>query len=417
MIPRTLSDELCSLKEGEERNTLCARLHIAEDGLLMEETEFFAARICSHARLSYDDVSDWAEHGKELAIDAGVLAQLPLMKAMTEARIAWRTEHALVFPDRPDYDFELGENGEVLAIHVEPRRIANRMVEESMIAANICAGRVLGKSVGYGIFNVHTGFDEESLDGAIDLLKSAEAPFERDEIASLTGFCALRRWIDNLDTRWLDGKIRRFQSYALMSSEPGAHYGLGLDAYATWTSPIRKYGDMVNHRLLKAVIAGKTPGERPSQELTEHLTACRRLHRMVERDIGDWLYVRYLKAAAGTDQLFNAEIIDVMRAGLKLRLQENGAVVFMPARHILDNKDRLECNWDNGRVYLDKTEVVYELGQIIEVKLSEAVEETRSLIAKPAVALVPGPAPEAPVAESAPADSSETPADAATKAE
>ena len=77
MIPRTLSDELCSLKEGEERNTLCARLLIAEDGLLLEETEFFAARIVSHARLTYDDVSDWAEHGKALDIDAGVLAQLP----------------------------------------------------------------------------------------------------------------------------------------------------------------------------------------------------------------------------------------------------------------------------------------------------------------------------------------------------
>ncbi len=81
-------------------------------------------------------------------------------------------------------------------------------------------------------------------------------------------------------------------------------------------------------------------------------------------------------------------------------------MVFMPARHILDNKDRLECNWDNGRVYLDKTEVVYELGQIIEVKLTEAVEETRSLIAKPAVDLVPGPAPVAPASEAdaAPAD-------------
>ena len=96
---------------------------------------------------------------------------------------------------------------------------------------------MLGKEVGYGIFNVHTGFDEESLDGAIELLKTAEALFEKEEIASLSGFCALRRWIDNLDTRWLDGKIRRFQSYALMSAEPGAHYGLGLDAYATWTSP------------------------------------------------------------------------------------------------------------------------------------------------------------------------------------
>ena len=98
------------------------------------------------------------------------------------------------------------------------------------------------------------------------------------------------------------------------------------------------------------------------------------------------------------------------------------AVVFMPARHILDNKERLECNWDNGRVYLDKTEVVYELGQVIEVKLSEAVEETRSLIAKPAVELVPGPAPEAPVADSAVtentvAESTETPAETAPKVE
>ncbi|MGL5948802.1 MAG: exoribonuclease II [Aeromonas sp.] len=393
MIPRTLSDELCSLKQGEERNTLCARLLIAEDGLLLEETEFFAARINSHARLNYDDVSDWAEHAKPLDVHPAVVAQMPLMLAMTQARINWRTTNALVFPDRPDYDFELGENGEVLAIHVEPRRTANRMVEESMIAANICAGRVLGKEVGYGIFNVHAGLDSETLDDAMELLTSAEAPFSKEEVASLSGFCALRRWIDQLDTRWLDGKIRRFQSYALMSAEPGAHYGLGLDAYATWTSPIRKYGDMVNHRLLKAVIAGKAAGARPAAELTEHLTACRRLHRMVERDIGDWLYVRFLQKDAGTDTVFNAEIIDVVRAGLRLRLQDNGAVVFMPGRLILDNKDRLECNRDDGRVYLDKTEVVYELGQRIEVKLADAVEETRSLIAKPAVDLVPGPAP------------------------
>ncbi|MDO2949168.1 exoribonuclease II [Aeromonas simiae] len=398
MIPRTLSDELCSLKEGEVRDTLCARLTIHKDGLLDEQTEFFAARIRSHARLNYDDVSDLFEHDKPLDIDAAVLAQLPLMKAMTEARISWRTEHALVFPDRPDYDFELGENGEVLAIHMSPRRIANRMVEESMIAANICAGRVLGKSVGYGIFNVHTGFDEDSLDGAIELLKGAEAPFEKEEIATLGGFCALRRWIDDLDTRWLDGKIRRFQSYALMSSEPGAHFGLGLDAYATWTSPIRKYGDMVNHRLLKAVITGQQPGPRPSEELTQHLTDCRRLHRMVERDIADWLYARFLAPVVATDKVFEGEIIDVMRAGLKVRLRENGAVAFVPAKLILDNKDRLECNWDSGRVFLDK-EPIMELGQTLAVKLAEVVEETRSIVAKPAVAIVPGPLPEAPAAD------------------
>jgi exoribonuclease-2 len=259
---------------------------------------------------------------------------------------------------------------------------------------------VLGKTVGYGIFNVHSGFEQDSLDATIDLLKSADAPFEKEEIASLSGFCALRRWIDNLDTRWLDGKIRRFQSYALMSAEPGAHYGLGLDAYATWTSPIRKYGDMVNHRLLKAVIAGQQPGARPSEELTQHLTDCRRLHRMVERDIADWLYARFLAPVVPTGKVFAGEIIDVMRAGLKVRLRENGAVAFVPAKLILDNKERLECNWDSGRVFLDK-EPIMELGQVIEVKLAEVVEETRSIVAQLAEPLVPGPKPEQPAAEPA----------------
>ena len=229
MIPRTLSDELCSLK-GRERNTLCARLLIAEDGLLLERPGSSPPCINSHARLTYDDVSDWAEHGKALDIDAGVLAQLPLMKAMTEARIKWRTEHALVFPDRPDYDFELGEDGEVLAIHVEPRRIANRMVEESMIAANICAGRVLGKEVGYGIFNVHTGFDDRG--GPWTAPSSCSRPPGPVRGRDRQPLRLLRpATLDEQPGHPLAGRqIRRFQSYALMSAEPGAHYGLGLDA-------------------------------------------------------------------------------------------------------------------------------------------------------------------------------------------
>ena len=76
--------------------------------------------------------------------------------------------------------------------------------------------------------------------------------------------------------------------------------------------------------------------------------------------------------------MFNAEIIDVMRAGPSCACRTERAVVFMPARHILDSKDRLECNWDNGRVYLDKTEVVYELRPDHRGEATEAVEETRS---------------------------------------
>ena len=87
-----------------------------------------------------------------------------------------------------------------------------------------------------------------------------------------------------------------------MSAEPGAHYGLGLDAYATWTSPIRKPWRHGQPSPAQGGHRRQDPGERPSLELTRAPDRRRRLHRMVERDIGDWLYVRYLKADAGTDR-------------------------------------------------------------------------------------------------------------------
>lgn len=115
--------------------------------------------------------------------------------------------------------------------------------------------------------------------------------------------------------------------------EKGPHFGLGLDGYATWTSPIRKYSDIVNHRLLKAIIAGQS-AEKPAEALAEHLAERRRANRMAERDVGDWLYARYLQPYAGTDTPFLAEIIDITRGGVRVRLTDNGAVAFIPGTFI-----------------------------------------------------------------------------------
>ncbi len=383
MIPRTLSDELCSLKEGEDRHVLCCRMHIARDGAIAAETTFFAATIRSQGRLVYDQVSDYLELGQAdgFAPNEVIADQLRGLQALTVARQQWRTEHALMFRDRPDYEFELGENGGVVAIHVEPRRTANRMVEEAMIAANICAGEYLSKTPGYGIFNVHPGFDPEKIAGASELLAAHGAPVtDEAELNTLAGFCTLRRWLETLPTPFLDSRLRRYQTYSVMSSTPGAHFGLGLPAYATWTSPIRKYGDMVNHRLLKALIRGEACPPPAEAALTTTLSEARRLNRFAERDIADWLYVRYLAPSVADGEVFEAEIIDVVRGGIKVRLQANGAVAFVPAGQICSDKKRLECSWDDGKVYLDK-EMRFELGQIIRIKLKDAIEATRSLVA------------------------------------
>ncbi|MGL5968270.1 MAG: exoribonuclease II [Kluyvera sp.] len=383
MLPRELSDDLCSLRANVVRPVLACQMTLAADGTIEDNIEFFAANIESKAKLAYDDVSGWLENsgGWQPQNDA-IARQITLLERVCKVRSEWRKTHALVFKDRPDYRFVLGEKGEVLDIVAEPRRIANRIVEESMIAANICAARVLRDKLGFGIYNVHTGFAPDNTEALAALLKNHDVHVDPVEVLTLEGFCKLRRELDAQPTGFLDSRIRRFQSFAEISIEPGPHFGLGLEAYATWTSPIRKYGDMVNHRLLKAIIKGETIA-RPQDEITVQMAERRRLNRMAERDVADWLYARYLSPQAGTETRFAAEIIDVSRGGMRVRLVDNGAVAFIPAPFLHAVRDEMVCSQENGTVQI-KGEVAYKVTDVIDVTIAEVRMETRSVIARPA---------------------------------
>ncbi len=154
-----------------------------------------------------------------------------------------------------------------------------------------------------------------------------------------------------------------------ISTEPGLHFGLGLEAYATWTSPIRKYGDAINHRLLKATRQRRDHCA-SRDEATVQMAERRRLNRMAERsDVADWLYARFLNDKAGTDTRFAAEIIDVSRGGMRVRLVDNGAVAFIPAPFLHAVRDELVCSQENGTVQI-KGEVVYKVTDVIDVTIS-----------------------------------------------
>ncbi|KDE37970.1 exoribonuclease II [Kosakonia radicincitans UMEnt01/12] len=384
MLPRELSDDLCSLRANEIRPALVCRMTLDDEGSIEENIEFFAATIESKAKLVYDEVSDWLENtGSWQPANEAIAAQIRLLHRVSQLRSQWRQTHALVFKDRPDYRFVLGEKGEVLDIVAEPRRIANRIVEEAMIAANICAARVLRDKLGFGIYNVHLGFDPANSEQLAAMLKTHGMHVDAEEVLTLEGFCKLRRELDAQPSGFLDSRIRRFQSFAEISVAPGPHFGLGLEAYATWTSPIRKYGDMVNHRLLKAIIKGETP-KRPQDETTVQMAERRRLNRMAERDVGDWLYARFLQNKAGTDTRFAAEIIDVSRGGMRVRLVDNGAVAFIPAPFIHAVRDELVCSQENGTVQI-KGETAFKVTDVIDVTIAEVRMETRSIIARPAL--------------------------------
>ena len=384
MLPRMLSDDLCSLRPNERRPALVCSVTIQADGALADDIQFFSAWVESKTKLVYELVSDWIENSGEWKPENDtVKQQVELLKEMAERRQQWRATHALVFKDRPDFRFILDDNGDVVDIVAENRRAANKIVEEAMITANLCAASVLKQKLGFGVFNIHNGFDPLHIEQVVQILKDNGIEANAESILSLDGFRVLRRELDNQPTQFLDSRVRRFQTFAEVKNEAGPHYGLGLDAYATWTSPIRKYSDIVNHRLLKAIITEQPNAEKPSEELSIHLAERRRANRMAERDVGDWLYARFLKAFEGTDKTFPAEIIDITRGGIRIRLVDNGAVAFIPAPFLHPTRDEIQCSQETGSVLI-KGEPAYKLNDIIDVRIAEVRMETRNIVARPA---------------------------------
>ncbi|WP_245562301.1 exoribonuclease II [Marinospirillum minutulum] len=384
MLPKALSDDLCSLVENQRRPALVATITLDASGAQVGTTEFSAAWIESKAKLDYLKVSDWLEGTGDWQPNSPQIADaLKALEALAAARLAWRHDNALVFKDFPDYRFVLDAEGKVIDIVTEERRIAHKMVEEAMLLANVCAADFLAEKTGQGVYNVHQGFDSEKVAKALELIAEEgltyhEEAFTAENLDTLLGFRHLRLALDNLESGWLDARLRRHQGFSLLSIVPGPHFGLGFKSYATWTSPIRKYGDILNHRLIKAVLAGETP--HPLDEnLPEQLTAARKINRQAEREVKDWLYARFLEEKVG--ERFEAEIFNINRGGMRARLISNGAAVFIPGSSIHAVKDEIICDADNSWIKI-KDEVCYRVTDKIQVELTEVKVDQRSLIAR-----------------------------------
>ena len=390
MLPRELSDELCSLIANETRPALVCYIETDLAGNITAKPHFVSAYVQSKAKLVYNNVSDYLEqtNNQWQPETPETAQQIHWLHQFTKARIQWHKTHSLLFKEKPDYAFVLAENGKVQEIKAEYRRIANQIVEEAMIIANICAAQFLHEQAKTGIFNTHSGFDKKFLENAHNFLMANLANeqnqtelaerYSVENLATLNGYCQMRHDIDHLESDYVALRLRRYLTFSEFKSELAPHFGLGLEGYATWTSPIRKYSDMVNHRLIKAVLA-QQPCEKPQSDVLARLQEARRQNRLVERDIADWLYCRYLAPKVAENVEFNAEVQDVMRAGLRVQLLENGASLFIPAATLHNNKEEIQLNPDELALYI-KGDRTYKIGDMVKVKLTEVKETTRSIV-------------------------------------
>ncbi|PJG85064.1 exoribonuclease II [Conservatibacter flavescens] len=390
MLPRELSDELCSLVANETRPALVCYIETDLTGNISAKPVFVSAFVQSKGKLAYNNVSNYLEQQPNAwqPEHPDTQQQIDWLHQFTLARIQWRKTHSLLFKEKPDYTFLLEDNGKVKEIKAEHRRIANQIVEESMIIANICAALYLDEHAHCGIFNTHAGFDKKNLPAVQQFLlnqlandENREALTERyspENLSTLAGYCQMRHDIEPIAGDYLELRLRRFLTFAEFKAELAPHFGLGLTGYATWTSPIRKYSDMVNHRLIKACLT-QQPCQKPNEPILARLQEARKQNRLVERDIADWLYALYLQDKLALSPEFEGEIQDVSRGGLRVLLLENGASVFVPASSLHNNKEEITINSDELAFYI-KGERAYKIGDIVKIKLTEVKVETRSII-------------------------------------
>ncbi len=355
MLPDSISTRLCSLMPDVPRLVLVCDLQVNNDGSLGEYS-FHQAVIRSKGKLSYELVAHLIEGREDEDINAlpdDVSNSLDQLHQVATALRKWRSEHALLSSDRPEFRLRLDENRRIRLIEPSVQNEAHRLVEECMVAANRCAADFLGQQ-GKGLFIQHPGLRDDRADNIRKLLEGYAPQLADIDASTADGFKALMKECEQLDAEVpVKAILSRQLARAELSAEPAPHQGMGLAAYTTFTSPLRKFSDYYVHRLIKAALwdAPITP---LNKDQLETLQATQFKARQAANSLETWLKADFAKTL--TDEPMEGIISRTVPAGFFVRLDCNGLEGFVSCRD-LDGKFsfdpitlRLVHN-KNGRIF------------------------------------------------------------------
>lgn len=363
MLPQALSHDTFSLVQGKARPALVCTITISEDGDI-RAFSFSEALIQSKYKLSYLSVAALLEQTdtrSELNIDDDVTESLQLLSQLSYARTRYRQDHALVMEDRPDYYPILNDKRKIERIEKCERTLAHALVEEAMLATNICAGEFFAKHPGHGIFSTHAGFKPERLDEVKSLLKDDRPDISTDDITSLSGYQKLISSLQRSDANCVVlATLKRTLQPGQLSLEAKPHMGLGLAHYATVTSPIRRYNDLFNHQAIKNILNGDSAATLPESSIEKMQLqvgngrqACRQMER--------WLYCQFMQQFIG--QQYTGTVSLTTSVGLGINLNDFGIQGFCYLAADRNNKPK----FDSRRMKLSHNDVDYYLEQSVDV--------------------------------------------------
>ncbi len=384
MLPEALSSGLCSLKPGEERAVLAAWMRIDHNGRLLDH-RFVRGLMRSWARLTYSQIQDIKE-----SKDADLPGELnrPTIEnlygaydSLAQARAARGTLEL----ELPEFKIDLSDEGGIAGVSRRERLTSHRLVEEFMITANVAAAETLEKHRSPCMYRIHDAPDPIKVEGLRDFLKTFGFKFQSGHVVRAGDLALiLDKAAGNPAAEIIHEAVLRCQSQAVYGPSNKGHFGLGLRRYAHFTSPIRRYADLLVHRALITTLGlgegalATTDGNANTslEEIGVHISDTERRAKRAERDSMDRYLALYLEERIGAK--FPGRIAAVTRFGLFIRLPEFGADGLAPARHLGDER----WHHDERHHILEgmSSGTVYSLGDKVEVQLQEANSVTGGLI-------------------------------------
>ena len=362
MLPPELSEQLCSLQENENRLAMAVELRIREDGGI-EQVHIHNALIRSHAKLSYNQVASFLDSDKP-DIAAELHGPLVHLDGCARALTQWRDRHCLIMEDRPDYKLITDEHGKVKDIVRIERNQAHRLVEECMLACNRAIAGWLAEK-GSGFFIAHAGVRTERKGEVAALLKEHLPLEKKPQLETLEEFVDLMQQADRSDSELpLRMIVSRQLERSNLSREAGPHMGLGFRFYTTFTSPLRKYNDLLIHRLVRALLAGDVP-ELPHDDILQAIQTNQTNARLAATQAEIWMKLQWL-ATQDADTLYDASIVHMNSGTITVRLDATGIEGTIDRR-----KAGKEWTFDTKTISHRSEKASFVLGQAVRVKVRE----------------------------------------------